>query len=438
MEKMTPEFSPAQSPTSWSPLQRIGFRVVSLYLLLYIVASGNDSVVYVVPKAGALVASWVQSLVVRPAEWLARNYCHLSGVAASVHPTGSGDTAIHWISIGVMLAYAVVAALIWSLLQPHRLEYQRAAAWLRLLVRLTLVIALANYGLSKLFPTQMPPPSLAVLNEPVGNMSPMTLLWTFVGMNPVYEMVCGAIELSAAVLLFFRRTVLLGAILSAFVTSNVLLFNLFFDVPVKIYSAHLVLLACVLIAPDVPALWDFFWRHKPAFPDTPAMPATGHRSTRIAIVVLEAGVLLMILSSLPGHSQSFARTQASLRHPSPFTGAWRIDGGTSPVLTPAGQPMVELFLEPNGRATMRDSSGVLWRAGFQVQDEKREFSLFREVQSPLFYTFAQPDTDHLVLTATGDSAAATSTLSLTRVSLPSRYPLLNEGFHLVNEWPRER
>ena len=103
------------------------------------------------------------------------------------------------------------------------------------------------------------------------------------------------------------------------------------------------------------------------------------------------------------------------------------------MLTSAGQPMAELFLEPNGRATMRDSSGVLWRAGFQLQDEKREFSLFREVQPPLFYTFAQPDTDHLVLTATGDSAAATGTLSLRRVPLPSRYPLLNEGFS-----PRER
>ena len=75
----------------------------------------------------------------------------------------------------------------------------------------------------KIFPLQMSPPSLAVLNEPVGNTSPMTLLWTMIGLHPGYEMLAGWFEATAASLLIFRRTALLGALLTVVIMSNVLL-----------------------------------------------------------------------------------------------------------------------------------------------------------------------------------------------------------------------
>jgi hypothetical protein len=49
--------------------------------------------------------------------------------------------------------------------------------WLRFLLRLTVAIFMIGYGLDKLFPFQMQPLSIAILNEPVGNLSPMTFLW---------------------------------------------------------------------------------------------------------------------------------------------------------------------------------------------------------------------------------------------------------------------
>ena len=42
---------------------------------------------------------------------------------------------------------------------------------------------------------------------------------------------------------------------------------------------------------------------------------------------------------------------------------------------------------------------------------------------------------HLILKPSANDAGA---LHLERVSLPDRYPLLDRGFHLVNEWPLER
>ncbi len=436
------ETSLNRKPDSWPILGRIGFRVAFCYLLLYAFSSSNANLLYLLPKLGAMIASWLSLASFSPALWLANRLFHIRGVGAHIHATGSGDTAINWIAIGVMLAYSLVVGLIWSLFD-RRTEYRTAASWLRFLVRLTLVLAMANYGFSKLFPMQMPPPSLAVLNESVGSTSPMTLLWTLIGFNPVYEAICGAIEVAAALLLFFRRTALAGAILTCLVMSNVLLYNLFFDVPVKIYSAHLVLFSIAIIAPDTRSLWDFFWRHKPSAPSAAAVPPTERRGLRITIRVLEAALALMVLASLPGHYQSFAQTQANLRHPHPFTGEWRVDAThaestTGMVVTGEGRSMTGLFIEPNGRATLRDDGGVLWRAGVNINDKDNTFALYRDGEDPLVYNFYQSDPMHLILRPAASGAATRSALYLVRVPLPDRYPLLDRGFHLVNEWALER
>ncbi len=338
-----------------------------------------------------------------------------------------------------MLAYSLAGALIWSLF-ARRDEYRTAAAWLRFLIRLTLVLAMANYGFSKLFPMQMPPPSLAVLNEPVGSVSPMTLLWTLIGFNPIYEAVCGAIEVVAAILLFFRRTALAGAILTFFVMGNVLLYNLFFDVPVKIYSAHLVLFSLVIIAPDLRSLWDFFWRHQPSAPSAPAVPPTQRRGVRIAIV--RRGSVshshgphvntrsipkLRADASEPASSSPLHRRVARTRPGHIWRGHHRRRAAHDRPLHRAQWP----------GATLRDDTGELWRAGVYINDKDSNFALYRDGEAPLVYNFHQPDPMHLILKPSANDAA-TGALYLERVPLPDRYPLLDRGFHLVNEWPLER
>lgn len=435
-----PDSSLKPAEVRWTPVERYGFRVACSYLLLYALSSGNDNILYLIPKAGAKLASWLSLAWQKPAVWLAQHYFHVSGIGANIHATGSGDTAINWIGIGLLFVYAVIGALLWSLFD-RRAEYRAASQWLRFVLRLTLVIAMTNYGFSKLFPMQMPPPSLAVLNEPVGNLSPMTLLWTFLGVNPGYEIAAGAAEIAAALLLFFRRTALVGAILTCFVMSNVLLFDLFFDVPVKIYASHLVVFSIAIIAPDLLALWDFFWRHKPASLNSLWAPAPQHRASRIAIRIVEMALAVMVLSSVPGRYESFAQQLAHARNPYELTGQWHVDAAIDgqnvfkPVLTGNGLPMTDLFMEPNGRLTLRDSSGILWRAGAGVQTKSGTFVLYRESDDPIVYSFSQPDPAHLVLTP---ADRVSGTLRLTRVPLPTHYPLLERGFHLVNEWPLER
>src|ERR1700739_1489736 len=98
--------------------------------------------------------------------------------------------------------------------------------------------------MAKVFPFQMPPPSIAILNEPAGNMAPMTFLWNLIGLNPVYEIICGSAEVLGGLLLLLRRPPLAGALFSTFVVTNVVLYNFCYDVPVKLFAVNL-LLGCL-------------------------------------------------------------------------------------------------------------------------------------------------------------------------------------------------
>jgi hypothetical protein len=276
-----PSFQPAASqdmpilpnPRRWSFATRLAFRFAFCYLMIYALGSGNATLWEVIPfHIGEHLEDWTSWPFFNGAQWLGQHLFHLTGVGAKLHGTGSGDTILNWIAVGIMLVVAILLTLIWTALAELRsparrsLAYPRLFFWFRLILRLTLGVAMIGYGLAKLFPLQMPPPSLAVLNEPLGNTSPMTMLWTLLGLNPVYEMICGAAEITAGILILFRRTGLLGELLTVFLATNIVLYNFCFDVPVKLYAAHLVLMSIALIVPDMPSLINFFFLHRPCKP----------------------------------------------------------------------------------------------------------------------------------------------------------------------------
>ena len=432
----------------WNAVERLSFRFAFVFLLLLVVVIFAPF--YLFPVVGGRLQAAVDWCFAGPTVWLGQHVFHLRGVAAHPHATDSRDEALDWIRAGLIVVVSLLTALVWSVLDRRRKEYAAAAAWLRFLLRLSLVFVMLRYGLFKVFPLQMSPPSLAVLNEPMGESSPMTLLWTLIGLHPGYQMLCGAMEVGAAMLLFFRRTALLGALLNAVVMTNVLLFNLFFDVPVKLGAGVILLLTLAVIAPDGRALVSFFWRNKGMAPTGVWVPPAERRRLQVGTRVVEWAFLgLALFYFLPASYRAAADEREALRHPSPLTGAWRVDpavlgkdGQDLPVLTAEGLPMTALYLEPNGRAMARSSDGRLWRAQAEIDGRAKTLALssgyFEGTRFEGSYAVSQPDVEHLVLTPTGEDAATHGVLRLTRVPLPARYPLLERQFHWVNEWALER
>ena len=117
-------------------------------------------------------------------------------------------------------------------------------------LRIILVVYLLIYGLIKLFHMQMFPPTYSQLVQPLGEMSPMGLAWTFMGFSKGYSMFAGGMEVLAALLLIPRRTQTFGALVTIGVMTQVFIMNLCFDIPVKLFSFHLVLMAIVVFLSD--------------------------------------------------------------------------------------------------------------------------------------------------------------------------------------------
>jgi hypothetical protein len=443
-----PEAPLAPAPVRWSLATRIAFRLGFCYLLVYALGCGNATLWEIIPfHAGEHLEEWTSWPFFHAAQWLGQHLFHLTGVGAKLHATGSGDTILNWIALGVMLAIAIAATLIWTLLSEFRadrpLAYPRLFFWFRLIIRLTLSYAMLSYGLVKVFPLQMSPPSLAVLNEPLGNTSPMTMLWTLIGLNPVYEMICGAAETAAGLLILFRRTSLLGTLLTVFLTTNIVLYNFCFDVPVKIYAANLLLMSLALVLPWTPALLNFFILHKPCVPFGGWAKPARRYGLRIETVATVLVLLLTIIPACLGFHHAYAAQQTSIHNPSPRRGQWHVDSATlngkpSPIPTGDGLPMTDIFIETTGRTMLRDSDSILWRAGTDFDDKKHTLTLYASRDNPYDFTFSQPDATHMLLAPTGQDAETTPTLTLTHIPLPNHYPLQDRGFHWVNEWGLER
>jgi hypothetical protein len=448
----------------WTPLERVGFRIACLYFFCFLFLFGNGTLFALFPVVGDWIVDTLSWPFRHLAEWTGQHLFHLTGLAAHWHRTGSGDTTLNWILNGLFVVFAIAGGLLWTAIAAlrgnRRTEYRTLYAWLRFLLRLTLAMFMFLYGLGKLFPLQMAPISIAILNEPVGQSSPMTLLWSLIGLNPVYESICGAAEVLGGLLLLFRRTALLGALFSSFVLANVVLYNFFFDVPVKLFAVSLLLATTFVVLPDVRTLYRIFWLHQPATPVGVWAPPASRRSLRITVRVVEivySIALIVVLPTLMGIG--WHRAQVAARTPSPLLGAWHLDPShpaSGAFLTGDGLPASDLYIDTVERAFLRATDGALWRSQLDLKAAAHTVAVYPVGGKPETYAWQMPDANHLVLTSAppeqpktkpgaqkkADPKPATpfvpEVLTLTRTPIASHYPLLDRGFHLVNQWGLER
>ncbi len=447
--------SNAAPPTSglpaWPLPTRIAFRFAFCLLMPYALCCGHKTLFSKVPVLGVHIEAGVERVFLLPARWLAVHLFHLTGAAAVFHGSAFGDRALDWIAAGLMLALALVGTGVWSAIdelhlpskaRPRRLRYPLLFQVMRWTLRLTLVISILWYGAIKVFPIQIESPSLAVLNERVGDTSPMTMLWTVLGMNHSYERVCGAVETLCALLLLWRRTALGGAVLAIVIMTNVVLFDVFFEVPVRLYASALLLMALTLIAPDVQAMLRFFFSREPATPAANWSLSALPKTLRNVALAFEVFVLLTAFKPIVSQEHEQAgREEANQRHPAAIAGEWHVDGFDGTALRGgSGAVITDVFLEPSGRVNLRSSDQRLWGGG-RYDANDHTLSTVSALRETIRYAVVQPDANHLILRPEAGYGSY-PTLELSRVALPEHYPLLDRlherGLHLVEEWGFER
>ncbi len=399
-----------------TPLSRLTFRFGLIYLALYSLTANSDVWHVLVP--------WVAKQVL--------------GLATDINfsQSGSGDMTFNYVQIFCLLILSASGALFWIVLRRGPCYEPALHEALRVLIRYVLAASMAGYGWSKVALSQFQPPDIDRLLQPYGQSSPMGLAWTFLGASPAYSIFGGLLELVGGFLLLWQRTTTLGALLVAGVMGNVVMINLCYDVPVKLYSTHLFLMAVFLLARDGRRLVHLLLLNRPAAPSPERAP---FRSVwmRRSRVVMKAGafIALFVLPARGLFDEPAPRP--------PLYGLWEVRSfertgqKVPPLLTDPDrwsrltvvQPGAMHIYGMNGErlrmtSELNEKAGTLvlseWNLKTELKGDKiaHRFALRRSGES---------------LTLTGEFRGQPVRIELEPGKL--EFPLTSRGFHWINEYP---
>lgn len=443
------ENSPGTSPIAsisstaahqpWSFSQLVAFRFIFAYAMLYVFPAplGN------VPFVGDLTTKYANGMA-----HLASLFGELVfGVATDPDApfNGSGDRALDYMVVFFYFTLSLVAATTWTVIDRRRaepqLEYRRLARGLWIYMRYVLAFTLLQYGFAKVCKSQFPDPSPLRLEQSFGESTPMGLLWTFMGYSTPYNVFTGAIECLGGLLLFWRRTTTLGALVVIGAMVNIVALNFCYDVPVKLYSSHLLVIAVLIAAPDLRRLLDVLVFKRPTTPEPAAAPLPKRWQRRARVVIKVVFIAWALYLNVDGAVELYRKRSDIPAELAPFHDAFRVEAhqvANAEVTGPtrwrelgAGRPGY-LFLKREDDSQSRygvavDVTAKLLRftkADARIGSEPNAYALA--------YSF--PDADQIVLE--GAFEGATVRVILKRNSRAWR--LRTTGFHWVNEFPNNR
>ncbi|MFI2764548.1 DoxX family protein [Streptomyces echinatus] len=430
-----PSAGTSPAPPRWAGAARTAYRFGSVYAGLYCLTSPQ---VYLALRGGGMgrlqeaADSWAKLWAIHPV----RNWMSVRVFGKELGDRFDGGDDPHtWAGQLCWLAGAAVAVPVWSLLDRHRTDQATPAKWFHLAARFCLAGQMFSYGAAKAVPLQFQlPPSKLV--EPLGDLSPMGLLWAQTGSSKPYQMLLGCAEIAGGLLLIVPRTASLGAALSAAEMAQVFLLNMTFDVPVKVHSFHLLLLSVLLLAPRTPRLAGALLTERPLPAAAPADLFRSRRANRIA-TALQAGAGLWLLGTQLRNDWSFWKNHGGGREKPELYGVWdvtdfSIDGEQHPPVTTDGQRWRRVVVDSADAVAIQHMDDSLDPCMAAIDMNARSVALTKMADPKWQVTFAfeRPADDRLILE--GDADGYHLRLHLRRRDLGS-FPLVGRGFHWVQD-----
>lgn len=397
-------------------LSRWGVAYLLLYMLPFPVGQipGLDELWSLARQPWIALVAWVGEVVF--------------AVEAVPRYSGSGDTAYNYVEVLCLAALAFVAALVWPRVSGARMPSGLVMDRVRAYACIYLGGWLLIYGCSKAIPVQFSAPGADRLVVPYGDSSPMGLMWTFMGASAAYQIFAGLAEVASGVLLFWRRTRLLGGLLAATVLVNVVAMNYCYDVAVKLFSSHLLAVTLFVLAPELRRLVDLLWFHRAVAP-RPIDPHPLATRRRRALTV--GKLALLGLLAIGNVVENYAYIAGDLGAVHPLSGVYRVEAFTGDDT----QRWLRVGLELPGRGAIQRADGGAERLRVTIDEQARTLTLQGIGESStatLRYTEPEPG----VLWLRGRLAGVMTTASLRREQTPSL--LLSWGFHWVQEQPFNR
>ncbi len=370
--------------------------------------------------------------------------------------SGSGDQLYQWLEIACFLVLAGFVTLLWSAISRRPRAHPRLAACLWIWLRLLLISTMLGYGFAKVFPSQFSTPSVSRLIQPVGECSPMGILWTFMGASIAYTIFAGASEVLGGVLLMFRRTTALGALVSVGVMTNVFVLNMCYDVPVKLYSFHYLAAAICLLLPDLSHLFSIFVLNRASNLCAHPLPFRARWFGRCVFVAKWALLASLLTSTITFARQSYKQVSAPPNDG--INGLYVIDsfqrnGVEAPALITDHARWKRINLNVTfGVIGIRSLSDIGQRFNLSHNADAKSLTLTAmpgkatgpsgptdakviQEAGPVILTYSTPEPGAIVIEGTVDGTPIRA--AGTRLT-ESKFLLLNRGFHWVSQFPYNR
>jgi len=416
-------------PRAWPLPVRILFRFSFTYLALsswFWMFEFSD-------KSRGFIAKPYQAITGPIARWTASHVYHWQG---NIESSFVRDTRYLFGLLTSFLVASVIITAIWSILDRQRTEYRWLNHWMRVFLRYLLAYILLHYGMDKVFLLQFPAPSLMRLTERFGDYSPSSLMWAFIGSSTLFSVFGGVAELMGAVLLLSRRTTTLGALIGFAVMLNVTVMDFSYDVSVKIFCLHILLMAAYLFLPDAGRLFDFFVLNR-ATQAVALEPTKLSKAGHKVKALLKVAVVLFLLVPLMARDwQRYRTTGPGAAHP-PLYGLYEVEeftlaGVVHPSLTTdAVRWRYVAFEEPNVLSLKRmDESLSSYRMQYDAAQHSVTVSAPGDVADKSILQVSEESSGEITLQ--GNYGGIPVTAKLLRVDRGG-FTLVNRGFHWINE-----
>jgi hypothetical protein len=426
----------------WNVSKRLAFRFCFSYLGLYCLTQGMLATLLVIPNFAhalffpTLITLWPMRQLIF---WTA------SHVFRVTHPlvyvgSGSGDKTFDWIAVFCLLVLAACATGIWSVLDRRRANYAGLYKLFWLFIRFSLASEMLLYGTIKIFPDQMPFPFLTRWVEPFGDFTPMGILWNSIGASPVYETFAGCAETLGGILLFIPRTTTLGALICLADLIQVFTLNVTYDIPVKLFSFHLILMTVFVLAPELSRLVAFFFSTNTVGPPTQTELFRAKGSNKIATFAQVAfsiyllGTYLYLARVGYGYGNGRAKSE--------FYGIWNIeelsiDGQLRPPLLTDSNRWRRLVFDFPSSVNFQAMDDSFAGYGASIDDKAKKITLTKAADKnwDATLTFEQPSPSTLILDGKMDNHLIHMQLGIVDLS---KYNLSNRSLHWIAEYPFNR
>ncbi len=420
----------------WTFGQKVAVRFFFLFFLLYIILNPNG----VLPKVDLLFSIYIE-LFHKLIPWIAKHILHLS-YDITVFTNGSGDTTYDYITLLSIIVISLIGCVIWSVLDRKRASYNQLYYWLTVIVRYYAAFTMLTYGFVKVFKLQFPSPSLGRLLQPYGDSSPMGLAWTFMGYSKGYNYFTGFAEVLGGVLLLFRRTATVGAIVTLLVMGNVMAMNYSFDIPVKLLSTMIVIMSLFLLAKDMNRLIQFFFLNKPTEAGIIAAPPIRKKWLRYTLLT---GKILLVgytfFMTVYGSYSALDQYGDAAPKP-PLYGIYDVqtfvkNNDTLPPLKTDKQRWGKLVINYAEYAQVKMINDSTQGFAFKPDTVAKKIIMYSYADTANKATFAYTCPEKDILKMSGRWGNDTLVISMKKFDL-NNFRLVNRGFNWINEYPYNR